>query len=64
MGCKHSCHEHNPNTLKCNRPNCKCIEFSSRHACSCGAGYNVHQTIFEKRAEREAEGRQVDAPWL
>lgn len=27
-------------------------------------GYNVHETVFERREEREAEGRQVDAPWL
>ena len=27
-------------------------------------GYDVHETVFETRAEREAEGRQVDAPWL
>ena len=27
-------------------------------------GYDKHQTVFETRAEREAEGRQVDAPWL
>ena len=27
-------------------------------------GYDVHQTVFESRQEREADGRQVDAPWL
>ena len=27
-------------------------------------GYDVHMTVFEARAEREAAGRQVDAAWL
>ena len=62
--CKHSCHEHDPVTKKCKRAGCKCSCFYSRHACSCGMGYDVHQTVFETRAEREAQGRQVDAAWM
>ena len=27
-------------------------------------GYDVHETVFERREEREADGRQVDAAWL
>ena len=52
--CKHSCHEHNVLTRKCTRPNCKCSGFTSKHSCSCGMSYEVHKTVFETRAEREA----------
>ena len=34
------------------------------HACSCGMSYEVHQTVFETREEREAEGRPVDPKWM
>ena len=64
MTCKKSAQDHNPVTRKPMAPGSKCTVFSSRHACSCGMGYDVHETVFETRAEREAEGRQVDAPWL
>ena len=57
MGCKHSCHLHDPVTRKCLKPGCKCAHFNSRHSCSCGMGYDVHETVFETRAEREADGR-------
>lgn len=48
------------------KPNCKnqCKGFHSVHACSCGQGYDVHETIFETREEREAEGRPVDPKWM
>ena len=64
--CKHSCHEHNPNTKKCERAGCKsnCTHFTSVHACSCGAPFDVHETVFERREEREAEGRPVDPKWM
>ena len=62
--CKHSCHDHNPNTKKCEKAGCKCAEFTSVHSCSCGAPFNVHKTVFERREEREAEGRPVDPKWM
>ena len=27
-------------------------------------GYDQHQTVFESREEREAEGRPVDPKWM
>ena len=66
--CKHSCKEHNPNgARKCGRgPNCKggCMGFTSKHHCSCGLTFNEHQTVFESREEREAQGRPVDPKWM
>lgn len=52
--CKHSCHEHDPNSKKCGRQACKCAHFTSVHACSCGAAFDIHETMFERREEREA----------
>ena len=66
--CKHSCHDHNPNgNRKClKEPNCRnnCTGFQSKHHCNCGMTFDQHQTTFQSREEREAEGRQVDPKWM
>lgn len=38
--------------------------FSSKHPCSCGLTFNDHETVFESREERAAEGREVDPKWM
>lgn len=38
--------------------------FSSKHPCSCGLTCNDHETVFESREERVAEGREVDPKWM
>ena len=46
----------------CQRANCRnCNGFTSKHHCSCGMTYDEHETVFETRQEREAQGRKVDA---
>lgn len=63
--CKHSYQMHDPRTRKCTRRNCACMpEFSSKHPCACGLTFNDHQTVFESREERVAEGRDVDPKWM
>ena len=63
--CKHSCHEHDPNGIQiCTRPGCKCSGFQSKHHCNCGMTYMEHETVFESREEREAQGRPVDPKWM
>jgi hypothetical protein len=64
--CKHSCHDHNPNTFKCLKPGCKNCPtgFTSKHGCACPEIFNDHETVFESREEREAVGRAVDPKWM
>ena len=63
--CKHSCHEHNTSGIRqCQRARCACAGFTSKHSCSCGQPYDIHETVFEKREEREMEGRPVDPKWM
>ena len=62
--CKHSYRDHNCNSRKCQKAGCKCTKFNSKHGCACGLVYNDHETVFESREEREAEGRPVDPKWM
>lgn len=66
--CKHSHLDHDPNgKRKCiNNKSCKngCNGFTSSHHCGCGMTYDEHHTVFQSRAEREAEGRPVDPSWM
>mmetsp|Transcript_921 Transcript_921/g.1650 ORF Transcript_921/g.1650 Transcript_921/m.1650 type:complete len:251 (+) Transcript_921:12-764(+) len=63
--CKHSCTDHDPNGVrKCQRAGCSCIAFNSKHSCNCGLSIMQHETIFESREERQADGRQVDPKWM
>jgi hypothetical protein len=61
---KHSCKIHDPKTRKCTKPGCKWGDFSSKHPWSCGLNFNDHETVFESREERVAEGRPVDPKWM
>ena len=62
--CKHSCQDHNPNgkreCLKCKT----CSGFTSKHHCNCEQTFDMHQTVFESRQEREAQGRPVDPSFM
>ncbi len=53
-------------TRKCQKPGCKNCStgFTSKHGCACPLIYDDHQTVFESREEREAEGRPVDPKWM
>ena len=62
---KHSYQEHDVKTRHWTRKGCKWSpEFSSKHPWGCGLTFNDHETVFESREERAAEGRAVDPKWM
>lgn len=40
------------------------MKFGSRHPCSCGLAFDDHETVFESREERVADGRAVDPKFM
>eukprot|EP01083_Nonionella_stella_P069515 185338_1 len=58
--CKHSYSEHDSGSKFCKRETCSCGGFMSSFGCACGETYSNHETIFETKEERRANGRAVD----
>ena len=65
-GCKHAlelhrCADGTPSS--CRHAGCRCARFHPTVTCVCTAPADAHITVFERRSERERDGRVVGSLW-
>jgi hypothetical protein len=61
--CKHENEDHldkHNRKVGCQKNKCACAGFRSSWKCDCGGAWELHQTVFDTRDEREAMGRPVE----
>lgn len=59
--CRRSFEDHDARTRKCKGAR---ASFASSYSCSCNSTYDMHRTVVQTNAEREAAGKSTNAPWL
>lgn len=64
--CKHDLSLHRDkynSSVPCKHSRCNCNCFVPTVTCTCGESALMHETVFERRSEREGEGRLTQALW-
>lgn len=59
--CKQSYLDHDPRTKRCKKGR---ATFASSYSCSCNSTYDMHKTVVQTNAMREAAGKLTNAPWM